>query len=335
MTRGLARQFWTEAKSFWGEAFAWRGAATPRVLPPVAVFGVIATLVYAASRIGPDIGIPIAAHEIAGALLGLILVVRTNAGYERWWEGRRLWGGIVNQTRILASIVLTYGPNDPGWRDEIVRWTIAFAHVARRGLRGERELPEVAALLGQTRADRIAASVNMPNAVAREIGRLLREAHRSGEFDGLAFSGAETQRTTLIAHVGDCERILMTPLPRAYSIEIRRSIVFFLVTLTFALLSKNLGWATLPVSLIVAYAILSLDLIGSALQNPFAIHNLGALPLDEICLAIEGDLLGSLGEECGLAEGGQEIHNRGPEEVDAAVGCAVIAGKPGPRRSVR
>ena len=136
MTRGLARQFWTEAKSFWGEAFAWRGAATPRVLPPVAVFGVIATLVYAASRIGPSIGIPIAAHEIAGALLGLILVVRTNAGYERWWEGRRLWGGIVNQTRILASIVLTYGPNDPRWRDEIVRWTIAFAHVARRGLRG-------------------------------------------------------------------------------------------------------------------------------------------------------------------------------------------------------
>ena len=99
MTRALARQFWTEAKSFWGEAFAWRGAATPRVLPPVAVFGVIATLVYAASRIGPDIGIPIAAHEIAGTLLGLILVVRTNAGYERWWEGRRLWGGIVNQTR--------------------------------------------------------------------------------------------------------------------------------------------------------------------------------------------------------------------------------------------
>ena len=121
----------------------------------------------------------------------------------------------------------------------------------------------------------------------------------------------------------------MAPLPRAYSIEIRRSIGFFLVTLTFALLSKDLGWATLVVSLIVAYAILSLDLIGSALQNPFAIHNLGALPLDEICLTIEGDLLGSLGEERGRAEGGQEIHNRGPEEVDSAVGCAVIAGKPG------
>ena len=108
----------------------------------------------------------------------------------------------------------------------------------------------------------------------------------------------------------------MTPLPRVYSIEIRRSIVFFLVTLTFALLSKDLGWVTLVVSLIVAYAVLSLDLIGSALQNPFAIHNLGALPLDEICLTIEGDLLGSLGEECGRAEEGQEIHNRGPEEVE-------------------
>ena len=200
MTRGLARQFWTEAKSFWGEAFAWRGAATPRVLPPVAVFGVIATLVYAASRIGPYIGIPIAAHEIAGALLGLILVVRTNAGYDRWWEGRRLWGGIVNQTRILASIVLTYGPNDPGWRgrdhplDDRVR-TRRPAWPARSA----RDCPRSSPCSDERSADRIAASVNMPNAVAGEIGRLLREAHRSGEFDGLAFSGAEPQRTTLIA----------------------------------------------------------------------------------------------------------------------------------------
>jgi putative membrane protein len=276
-------------------------------LPPVAVFVAIATLVYAASRVGPSIGIPAGPHEAAGALLGLILVVRTSAGYERWWEGRRLWGRIVNQTRNLATILLTYGPNDPKWRGDVVRWTVAFAHVARRSLRGERELPEVVALLGQGQAARIAAAVHMPNTAARTIGRLLRQAHGDGGLDSLAFSAAEHQRTTLIEHIGDCERILDTPLPRVYSIEIRRSIVLFLVTLTFALLSKDLGWVTLLLTTLIAYAILSLDLIGASLQNPFAAHNLGALPLDDICRTIEDDLLGLLREERGWAQDGGEL----------------------------
>jgi putative membrane protein len=297
VTSGGSRRFWDEAKSFWGEAFAWQGAATPRVLPPVAVFGAIALAIFAASRIGPYIGIPAGPHEVAGAILGLILVVRTSSGYERWWEGRRLWGGIVSRARNLATTVLTYGPDDPRWRTALIHETIAFAHVTRRGLRGERALPEVAALLGPARAAHIAAAVHMPSAVAREIAELLREAHDDGKLRDLSLAQAEHQRTALIEHVGDCERILETPLPRVYSIEIRRSIALFLVTLTFALLSKDLGWSTLLLSILVAYAILSLDLIGTALQNPFAAENLGALPLDDICRTIEKELLGLLAEE--------------------------------------
>ncbi len=111
MTWGRPCVFWNEAKAFWGETFAWEGVVTSHVLLPVVIFGVIATLVYAASRVGPYMSIPVGPHEIADALLGLILVVRTNAGYERWWEECRLWGGIVNQTRNLPTIVLPYGPS--------------------------------------------------------------------------------------------------------------------------------------------------------------------------------------------------------------------------------
>jgi ion channel-forming bestrophin family protein len=312
VTWGRSRVYWNEAKSFWGEAFAWQGAATPRVLPPVAVFGAIATVVFLASRYGTYLGFPAGPHEVAGALLGLILVARTNGGYERWWEGRRLWGGIVNQARNLALIALTYGPDDPRWRGELIRWTIAFAHVSRRTLRDERALPEVAALVGPTQAARVAAAVHMPSAVARRIGGLLRDAHEDGQLGPLAFSGAEHQRTTLMDHLGECERIRATPLPRAFSIEIRRSIVLFLLTLTFALLSKELGWVTLLLLVLVAYAILSLDLIGSALQNPFAIDNLGALPLDDICRALEGELLGLLVEERPPAEPREAIPDLSP-----------------------
>jgi len=283
---------------FWREAFAWSGSATPRVLPRVAVFGGVAALICAASQAGLALGIAVGPHEVAGAVLGLLLVLRTNAGYERWWEARKLWGGIVNQTRNLAIQALSYGPDDRRWREQVVRWTIVFAHACRRSLRGERSLPEVEALVGRGAAEAIARSAHMPNAVARVIGQLLREGHEGGGMSGFAFMQAERERATLIDHIGACERILKTPLARPYSIKVRRFIVLFLVTLPLALLHKlESDWLVPLVTMLVAYPVLAVDLIGAELQNPFSARNLGHLPLDDITRTIETNLLGLLSEE--------------------------------------
>jgi putative membrane protein len=290
---------WLE-EPFWREAFAWSDSATPRVLNRVAIFGGIAALIYALSLIGLLGGIPVGPHEVAGAVLGLLLVTRTNAGYERWWEGRKLWGGIVNQTRNLAIQASCYGPDDRQWRDQLMRWTIAFAHVCRRSLRGERSIPEVEALVGRESAMAIARAAHMPSAVARVIGRLLREAHEVGAMSGFAFLQAERERATLIDHIGACERILKTPLAKPYSIKVRRFIVLFLVTLPLALLHRfESDWLVPLVTMLVAYPVLAVDLIGAELQNPFATRNLGHLPLDDICRSIEANLLGLLLEEDG------------------------------------
>ena len=106
-------------RDFWGDAFAWAGSATPHVLPRVLAFGGVSALICTFAR--PELGLPVGPHEVAGAVLTLLLVIRSNAGYDRWWEARKLWGGIVNQTRNLAIQALSYGPADPAWRDEIVR----------------------------------------------------------------------------------------------------------------------------------------------------------------------------------------------------------------------
>lgn len=293
---GTPNRFW-RGRDFWGEAFAVHGSATPRVLPRVMLFGGLAAAVHMASLSGLDLGIGIGPHEIAGAVLGLLLVLRTNAGYERWWEARKLWGGIVNQTRNLAISALSYGPKDAHWQEQIVRVVAAFAHTCRRSLRGERDIPEVSALLGESEAARIVSAHHMPNSVARRIGCLLRDAHEGGGMSGFAFQRAEQERATLIDHLGACERILRTPLPKVYSIKIRRFIVLFLTTLPFALVHKDLGWFSPLVTMLVAYPILSLDLIGAELQNPFAVRNLGHLPLEDLCRTIEGDLLALLAED--------------------------------------
>src|SRR3954454_12305781 len=121
-------------------------------MPLVLTFGVLATGICSLSWltesiIGHRLALEEAPYEVAGAALGLLLVFRTNAGYERWWEGRKLWGGIVNQSRSLALTALAHGPDDLDWRSRLVRWTAAFGHVSRRSLRRETDLPELIHLI--------------------------------------------------------------------------------------------------------------------------------------------------------------------------------------------
>jgi ion channel-forming bestrophin family protein len=288
----------SEPRRFWRDAFTFQGSATPQVLRRVLKFTLFAVVLCIVNASFPhhDLGIEVAPYEFAGAALGLLLVLRTNAGYDRWWEGRKLWGGIVNQTRDLSIAALAYGPPDPQWRQAIVRWTAAFAHVTRRSLRGERDLPEVAALLGDDEARRIAASDHMPNYVNRAIGERLREARERMGMDPFGFLQVDRDRALLIDHMGACERILKAPLPHVYSIHIRQFIFIYLSTLPFALLHK-LEWLTPLVTVLVAYPILALDQIGIELQNPFDTQHMGHLPLDDISATIEQNLLALLENE--------------------------------------
>jgi putative membrane protein len=282
---------------FWSEAVAIRGSVSRQIFYRVVVFTAFSLAVCFVDWITPNyinLGVGVAPYEVAGAALALLLVLRVNAGYDRWWEGRKLWGAIVNQSRELATTAVAYGPDDPAWRDSIVRWVAAFAHVTRHTLRGERAMPRVDALLGAAEARRIASARHMPTAGSLEIASLLDEGRERHGMDGFAFGQAELSRCLLIDQVGGCERILKSPLPAVISINIRRCILLFLGTLPFALLYK-IRWWTPVVMFLAAYVTLSLDEIGVELQNPFAPRNLGHLPLDDICATIEGDLLAIAG----------------------------------------
>lgn len=279
-----------EPRQFWRDVFAIEQSESPSVMARVAEFGLLAALVCLIDHSIPqELGIDVAPYEVAGAALGLLLVLRTNSGYERWWEARRLWGGIVNQCRNLAIAALAYGPADPQWRAQVIGWTAALAHVCRRSLRGERDLPEVAALLGESVTHRVAVAEHMPSFASARLAELLRQARDEMGMDPFAFLQVDRERATLLDHLGGCERILATPLTRIYAIHIRRFIFLYLATLPFAILNK-IGWLTPLATVLVAYAILSLDQIGVELQNPFHKKNMGHLPLDELTLKLETNL---------------------------------------------
>jgi len=287
-------------QGFWREAFALHGSITPKVMPNVLIFGLAAGGICGASWLVETlfqvrIALAIAPFEFAGAALGLLLILRTNAGYERWWEARKLWGGIVNQSRNLVIGAVAYGPNNLGWQEKFVRWTAVFPHVARLNLRGELPSSEVANLVGPDDARRVATTEHMPSFVAAVLANLLYEAREKLGMDGFSFIQVDRERALLIDHIGACERIAKTPLPRAYSINIRRFIVIFILMLPFSLLHLlDSDWLIPFITMLVAYPLLSLDQIGVELENPFSTSNLSHLPLDDISADIERDVLSVL-----------------------------------------
>ncbi|HEY1378164.1 MAG TPA: bestrophin family ion channel [Gemmataceae bacterium] len=283
--------------SFWREAFALQGSVTPHVVPNVLIFGMFAAVVCVGAwvlqrQFEIEVGLEVGPFEVAGGVLGVLLVLRTNAGYDRWWEARKLWGGIVNQSRNLVIDALSYGPADPAWRDQFVRWAAAFPHVARCSLRCEPPPAELAALVGPDEAAAIGKAGHMPGFVAVRLADLLREACETLHMDRFAFLQADKERAALIDHVGACERILKTPLPPVYAIKIRQFIALFLLVLPFALLHKlECVWTVPPITMLAAYPLMALDQIGIELQNPFARANLGHLPLGDISAMIERNVM--------------------------------------------
>src|SRR5690606_17742255 len=136
----------------------------------------------------------VAPYELIGVVLALLLVLRTNSGYDRWYEGRKLWGGIVNQSRNLAQIGIAYGPRERNWRNKFVRWTAVFSHVCRHSLRDERDLSDVRNLLSDEELEEISGAQHMPMYVANKLAKMLRQATDDDRFDRFAFMQAEQQR---------------------------------------------------------------------------------------------------------------------------------------------
>lgn len=284
-------------KGFWREAIAIHGSVTIKVLPSILSFGVIASLIVAIAsffkhRYGISYAFDLSPFAFAGAVLGILIVIRLNAGYDRWWEARSVWGGIVNQCRNLVISALAFGPPDHQWRESLTHWVAAFPHVARDSLRAKQPCAELVRLIGPDQLKLLAKANHPPSFIAFRIGELLRDAHLRLGMDGFSFIQLDRERTILMEHIGACERILATPLPRIYSITIRRFLFLFLVLLPIALLQQSDKLWSIPlIIMLVSYPLLTLDQIGVELENPFSVGCLSHLPIDELVAKLEANLL--------------------------------------------
>ena len=280
-----------EYPNFMESALAIHGSVTPRVWKKVLAACIYACFISLLSIFIPGLSLPISPFEYAGAIMGLILVFRVNAGYDRWWEARKLWGNVVNSSRNLAIILISY-VNHPNKNeiDTIIGLIAAMPYLMKNNLRGIISVDEVKHLLCDDTYTQMKDWQHKPNLISSKLASMLSQMQENGILNSFSFLKAEELRQTVLDCQGACERILKTPMPFVMAIKSRRFILLFMMILPVALVNYSAYINPIIVTL-VAYALFSLDQIGVELQNPFSIENLSHLPLNDICSTIENNVM--------------------------------------------
>ncbi len=209
-------------------------------------------------------------HTLLGFAISMLLVFRTNTAYDRWWEGRKLWGTLVNNSRNLAMKLEAILPDNDSKHRAIFRKSIpAFAFALHNHLHKEQTRLE---LFEDEENRHIFKGINwekhVPNQVSLLIYRQVQQLYREGiiSAEQLLFLNAELQSFTDIC--GACERIKNTPIPFSYSVFIKKFIFFYVMTLPFGFVFQ-LGFYAVPVTAFVFYVLASLELIAEEIEDPF------------------------------------------------------------------
>lgn len=276
-----------EYPGFLKSALALEGSVTPKVMNKVTFIVVYSCVVAYLCYLFPAAILPIGPFEYGGLIMGLILVFRVNAGYDRWWEARKIWGSIVNQSRNLTLILVNYThQNAQDWIINVTNLIAALPYLMKDNLREYTPMEYLSHLITHEPMQTLEDSSHRPVMLASMLAHALNLARSHHGLDHFAFLRAQKQLEQLVDAQGACERILKTPMPFVMAVKSRRFILFFVLMLPFALANVSLFISPL-IAGIVSYALFSLDQIGIELQNPFSEKNLSHLPLGNICQSIE------------------------------------------------
>jgi putative membrane protein len=219
-------------------------------------------------------------HQILGFVISMVLVFRINTAYDRWWEGRKLWGSLVNHSRILAIKFSTLIPADQVLlRKEVFALISSFPFVLKEHLRNNRTLD------GVIESEYVSAKdlqkwEHQPNYMVSQLSNISRRVtskYTASTNDYLILSETLFQFTEIC---GACERIKNTPIPYSYQNYIKKIIFLYIITMPLAF-GLSIGYWSIPVVMIIFYAFTSLELISEEVEDPFGTDE-NDLPTDEL-----------------------------------------------------
>lgn len=229
-------------------------------------------------------------HTVLGAVISLLLVFRTNSAYDRWWEGRKQWGELTNNSRNLAiKLHAILGQNHPEVRDFFKRVIPAYAFALRNHLlstKPDREMFEDE--LKEQFDLKIDDRIHIPNQIADMMMRKITHLYQEGIISDAQLIILNEELRAFSNICGACERIKNTPIPFSYSVFIKKFIFGYVMTLPFGYMF-TLGYLSIPIIVFIFYVLASLELIAEEIEDPFG-GDTNDLPTDTMSRNIHNNV---------------------------------------------
>lgn len=281
-------------KSNWFKMlFEWHGSVLPQLMPRLILLLLFSILVVYFKpfllehnlHINPNI------FTLFGIALAIFLGFRNSVSYDRFWEGRKLWGALLNDTRSLArqshSLIDCSDYNEK--REEFINLLIAFVYSLKHQLRHTDAKDDIARLVSKYLANNLNEVYFKPIIILRELGNWIKRAKKESKLDSIGQMAFEENLNKLSDIVGGCERISSTPIPYTYSVLLHRTVYIYCFMLPFGFV-ETLGWVTPFAIVFIAYTYVAIEAIADELEDPFGTQP-NDLALDAMTQMIENTLL--------------------------------------------
>ncbi len=225
-------------------------------------------------------------HTILGFVLSMLLVFRTNSAYDRWYEGRKIWGDLVNNSRNIG-IKINAIVKDQETKKEFIQLIINYNYVLKNHLRNSANSHELVQLPEDVK-EKLLLVKHAPNLLAQTLFKKLNDLFIAGQISEAHLIILNDEVRAFTNACGACERIKNTPIPYSYNIFLKKIIFIYVFSIPFTF-GPEFRYATIIISMIVLYVFASIELIAEEIEDPFGSDD-NDLPLDTICNNIKTNL---------------------------------------------
>lgn len=272
--------------------FIWRGSVLPQILFRLMLLLLISVvIVYCRGSVfNYKIQLNPGPFTLFGIALAIFFGFRNNVSYDRFWEGRKIWGSLLNTTRSLTRQAQTVAAEkDNKGVNEFVNLLISFTYAVKHQLRHTDATADIARISGTSLADKLKPAIYKPAMLLTEMGAWVRSRRLNGELDSILATSFDQNLNEMSNIVGGCERIASTPIPYTYKVLLHRTVYIYCFLLPFGFVD-SLGWMMPVIVVFIAYTFVALEAVADELEDPFG-EEPNDLALNTLCAMIETTLL--------------------------------------------